>query len=197
MMKKIHILIGIIVLIVGAIIGCGSFLLTGSQVINRFIGGNVSANSGREQMMSLMGFGQTLSSIGSVGGLATTGAGMMGAGAMVKGLGSISNNGTKAMLSVGDKIANFGNGITSHAKGNESIANIGSKISNFGTGMQTKANNILQTKNKEGLNVPNLPNKLTRFGGRMMDSGMDSLESAFNTIIPTHNLYRRRNRYRD
>ena len=178
-------------------IGCGSFLLTGSQVINRFIGGNVSANSGREQMMSLMGFGQTLSSIGSVGGLATTGAGMMGAGAMVKGLGSISNNGTKAMLSVGDKIANFGNGITSHAKGNESIANIGSKISNFGTGMQTKANNILQTKNKEGLNVPNLPNKLTRFGGRMMDSGMDSLESAFNTIIPTHNLYRRRNRYRD
>ena len=87
--------------------------------------------------------------------------------------------------------------VRANAKGNESIANIGSKISNFGTGMQTKANNILQTKNKEGLNVPNLPNKLTRFGGRMMDSGMDSLESAFNTIIPTHNLYRRRNRYRD
>ena len=42
-------------------IGCGSFLLTGSQVVNRFIGGNVSANSGREQMMSLMGFGQSLS----------------------------------------------------------------------------------------------------------------------------------------
>jgi hypothetical protein len=26
-------------------IGCGSFLLTGSQVVNKFIGGNVSANS--------------------------------------------------------------------------------------------------------------------------------------------------------
>ena len=34
-------------------IGCGTFLLTGSQVINRFIGANVSANSGREQLMSM------------------------------------------------------------------------------------------------------------------------------------------------
>src|SRR5699024_114502 len=32
-------------------IGCGTFLLTGSQVVNRFIGANVSANSGREQLM--------------------------------------------------------------------------------------------------------------------------------------------------
>ena len=40
-------------------IGCGSFFLTGSQVVNRFIGGNVSANSGREQLMSMMGFGQS------------------------------------------------------------------------------------------------------------------------------------------
>ena len=29
-------------------VGCGTFLLTGSQVVNRFIGSNVSANSGRE-----------------------------------------------------------------------------------------------------------------------------------------------------
>src|SRR5574344_1454522 len=42
-------------------IGCGTFLLTGSQVINRFIGANVSANSGREQLMSLMSYGHALS----------------------------------------------------------------------------------------------------------------------------------------
>ena len=48
-------------------IGCGSFLLTGSQVVNRFIGGNGSANSGREQLMAMMGFGQAM------GGIATTG----------------------------------------------------------------------------------------------------------------------------
>ena len=41
-------------------IGCGSFLLTGSQVVNRFIGGNVSANSGREQLMAMMGFGNAM-----------------------------------------------------------------------------------------------------------------------------------------
>lgn len=29
-------------------VGCGTFLLKGSQVVNRFIGSNVSANSGRE-----------------------------------------------------------------------------------------------------------------------------------------------------
>lgn len=178
-------------------IGCGSFLLTGSQVINRFIGGNVSANSGREQMMSLMGFGQTLSSIGSVGGLATTGAGMMGTGALIKGIGLLSNNGTKTMACIGDKIASFGNKIATSASDNKPIASIGSKISNFGTNVQTKANNVLQSKNKEGLSIPNIPNKLNRFGGRMMDSGMDSLESAFNSIIPTHNLYRRRSRYKD
>ena len=33
-------------------IGCGTFLLTGSQVVNRFIGTNVSANSSREQFMN-------------------------------------------------------------------------------------------------------------------------------------------------
>lgn len=35
-------------------LGCATFILTGSQVINRFIGANVSAASGREQLMSLM-----------------------------------------------------------------------------------------------------------------------------------------------
>ena len=39
-------------------LGCATFILTGSQVINRFIGANVSAASGREQLMSLMGYGK-------------------------------------------------------------------------------------------------------------------------------------------
>ena len=34
-------------------LGCATFILTGSQVINRFIGANVSAASGREQLKSM------------------------------------------------------------------------------------------------------------------------------------------------
>ena len=69
-------------------IGAGTFLLTGSQVINRFIGSNVSVNSGREQLMSLMGYGKlagigaTVGTGAAIGGglLATGGGGFAGAG---------------------------------------------------------------------------------------------------------------------
>lgn len=59
-------------------LGCASFLLTGSQVANKFIGNNVSANSGREQMMAMMGFGQAMSGVGQVGTMAAAGVSAMG-----------------------------------------------------------------------------------------------------------------------
>ena len=31
----------------------------------------------------------------------------------------------------------------------------------------------------------------------MMDTGKDSIQSAIDTIMPTRNMYRRRNRFRD
>lgn len=178
-------------------IGCGSFLLTGSQVVNRFIGGNVSANSGREQMMSLMGFGQSMGSVASTGGLAVGGASMVGVGAVAKGIGSVSSGGTKTMANIGSKLADFGNKISSSTSKNSMVAGIGSKLSNFGSNMSNIANSKLQTKNKEGLTIPSGPNKLSRFGGMMMDTGRDSIQSAIDSIIPTRNLYRRRNRFRD
>ena len=55
-------------------LGCATFILTGSQVINRFIGANVSAASGREQLMSLMGYGK----IAGIGATVATGAGIGG-----------------------------------------------------------------------------------------------------------------------
>ena len=72
-------------------LGCATFIMTGSQVINRFIGTNVSSASGREQLMSLMGYGKmagigaTIGTGALVGGtlLATGGAMKVG-----KGLGS-------------------------------------------------------------------------------------------------------------
>ena len=44
-------------------------LLTGSTVLNRFIGENVSANSGRDALMSVAG------ALGSVGAIGMAGAG--------------------------------------------------------------------------------------------------------------------------
>lgn len=66
-------------------LGCATFILTGSQVINRFIGANVSAASGREQLMSLMGYGKMAGIGATLGAGATIGAGLLGAGLAMKG----------------------------------------------------------------------------------------------------------------
>ena len=61
-------------------LGCATFILTGSQVINRFIGANVSAASGREQLMSLMGYGKMAGIGATIGAGATVGAGLVATG---------------------------------------------------------------------------------------------------------------------
>ena len=82
-------------------IGCGTFLLTGSQVINRFIGANVSANSGREQLMSLMSYGHTMSMATHVGSNALTGAGAFGLGVASSAVGKVGGN--KVVNKVGNE----------------------------------------------------------------------------------------------
>ena len=66
-------------------LGCATFILTGSQVINRFIGANVSAASGREQLMSLMGYGKMAGIGATLGAGATIGGGLLATGALMKG----------------------------------------------------------------------------------------------------------------
>lgn len=72
-------------------LGCATFILTGSQVINRFIGTNVSAASGREQLMSLMGYGKMAGIGATLGAGALIGGGLLATGGAMKvgkGLGS-------------------------------------------------------------------------------------------------------------
>lgn len=66
-------------------LGCATFILTGSQVINRFIGANVSAASGREQLMSLMGYGKMAGIGATIGAGSTLGAGLLATGGVMKG----------------------------------------------------------------------------------------------------------------
>ena len=66
-------------------LGCATFIMTGSQVINRFIGSNVSSASGREQLMSLMGYGKMAGIGATLGAGAAIGGGLLATGAAMKG----------------------------------------------------------------------------------------------------------------
>ncbi len=155
-------------------IGCGTFLLTGSQVVNRFIGGNVSANSGREQLMSLMGFGQTMNTTASVAGGAGLGAGMIGLGVASSAVGRVGGN--SAIKKVGNAISNFGSKISSKAENPNSALG---RIGNF----------ITKTGSKIGNATP------STVGHNLRHRGANNIRSSVNSLMPQRAMYR--NRYRE
>lgn len=171
-------------------IGCGSFLLTGSQVVNRFIGGNVSANSGREQLMAMMGFGQGMGAIASTGALATAGAGLVGAGALLKGGDKVSSVGNSAVGKVGKAVSSFG----SKMGGNYESSGIGSNLKMVGDYLQASS---MTRKNPIGSDGKPRSSTLSRFGSGMMNAGKNSMAQAMSNVIPTRSMYRRRYRGRD
>ena len=173
-------------------IGCGSFLLTGSQVVNRFIGGNVSANSGREQLMAMMGFGQAMGGIATTGGLAAAGAGLMGAGAIVKGTSKVGGVGNSALGKVGQAVSNFGFKIGGDGS---SYGGIGSNLKMVGDYMQASSN--LRRNNVDSRGQAHSQSRLSRFGSGMMNAGSNAMASAMQSIAPTRTMYRRRYRGRD
>jgi hypothetical protein len=173
-------------------IGCGSFLLTGSQVVNRFIGGNVSANSGREQLMAMMGFGQAMGGIATTGGLAAAGAGLMGAGAIVKGTSKVGGVGNSALGKVGQAVSNFGSKIGGDGA---SYGGIGSNLKMVGDYMQASSN--LRRNNVDSKGQAHSQSRLSRFGSGMMNAGSNAMASAMQSIAPTRTMYRRRYRGRD
>ena len=173
-------------------IGCGSFLLTGSQVVNRFIGGNGSANSGREQLMAMMGFGQAMGGIATTGGLAAAGAGLMGAGAIVKVTSKVGGVGNSALGKVGQAVSNFGSKIGGDGS---SYGGIGSNLKMVGDYMQASSN--LRRNNVDSKGQAHSQSRLSRFGSGMMNAGSNAMASAMQSIAPTRTMYRRRYRGRD
>jgi hypothetical protein len=155
-------------------IGCGTFLLTGSQVINRFIGANVSANSGREQLMSLMSFGHTMSMMTHIGGSAITGAGAFGLGMASSAFGKAGGN--NVTNKIGNAIQKFG----SDLKGNNS----GSRIGNMVRG------GIGNTIEKFGGKISS--SSPTSIGKSLRSYGKDNLSEALSSIMPQRSTYRRR-----
>lgn len=162
-------------------IGCGTFLLTGSQVINRFIGANVSANSGREQLMSLMGYTSAMSSATHIGSNAITGAGAFGLGLGASTVGKLGGN--QAVSKAGNTIQNFGSKIKENSsQSSNPIASkvkggIGSTIERFGS----------KVKNSTPSNI----------GRNLRTHGRENMGEAVSSIMPQRNMYRRRYRSRE
>ena len=149
-------------------VGCATFLITGSQVINRFIGANVSANSGREQLMSLMSFGHVAGGVSRVAGGLTAGAGAVGLGIAASGVGKLGGN---ALVSkVGGSIQNFGKSMQSNNSGFIN-SRAGSMIEKFGAGMKKRTPST--------------------FGKNMRSMGASGIA---NSVMPQRRMYR--NRYR-
>lgn len=159
-------------------IGCGTFLLTGSQVINRFIGANVSANSGREQLMSLMSYGNAMSTATHIGGSALTGASAFGLGVGASAVGKLGGN--KIVNKVGNAISKFGNNFKdkSSSASNPIASKVGSGIGN--------------TIEKFGGKVKNATP--SNIGKNLRSHGRENMGEAVRSIMPQRNMYR--NRYR-
>ena len=134
-------------------LGSALFLLTGSQSINRFIGSNVSANSGREQIMSLMGYGKLAKSTGKTiaGSGIIAGAGALGLGnyafqksSLAPKSGRVANN---VLNNIGTKISDFGRNFAS------GVLADGSTISPSGNFAQKKIQNIGNSLLRHGYNI--------------------------------------------
>ena len=151
-------------------IGCGTFLLTGSQVVNRFIGGNVSANSGREQLMSIMGFGNVVKTGAIAGGIGTIGAGLVGAGAITSTIGHFGAN--NLINKAGKSINNFGKNMITSNPDNKMMSSVGNAISRFGLSVSS-----------------NTPSSI---GKKIRSAGYRNVGDAISTMDPTKNIYRRR-----
>lgn len=179
-------------------IGCGSFLLTGSQVVNRFIGGNVSANSGRETLMSMMGFGQVMQTGASIGGGLLSGGTMLAAGGITKGLAQ-SGSTTRAKASVGGMISNFGSKLSNNtgiASPDNPLNKIGQSISSFGNKMESSARKKMDFSNKSSISTYKRDNMLNNIGNSLLRSGANNIQNAFGSTIPINSAYRRRYMYR-
>ena len=162
-------------------VGCGTFLLTGSQVVNRFIGSNVSANSGREQLMSLMSYGHALSTATHIGGNAISGATSFGLGVGASALGKVGGN--KLVNSIGGALQKFGNNIKSNNSSNSNPIK---------SGIQ---NGIGNTIEKFGGKVKN--STPSNIGKNMRMHGRENMGEAVSSIMPQRNMYRRRYRSRE
>ena len=154
------------------ICGVATLILTGSQAVNRFIGSNVSANSGREALQSMAG----LQSATAGTGLAVAGAGLMA--------GKIASNPVSSAKIVGNQAGAVKN--TSQAKFNSGKAVATGAVATALAG----ANKILGSEGL-GNTVEGLRNKSNTFATRSQDAlkRRNANKSNIRSLIQEHNMH--------
>lgn len=163
-------------------LGCATFILTGSQVINRFIGSNVSAASGREQLMSLMGYGKMASIGATLGAGATIGGGLLASGGIMK---ATNQTGSSALSKAGLALGTYAN---KNLKDGEPP----NRMQQLATTLGTK----LYTIGQRGMQNRNNANKFN-VSDALINSGSNSLNNAVRKVMPrasyNTSYYRRKN----
>lgn len=160
-------------------LGCATFILTGSQIINRFIGTNVSASSGREQLMSLMGYGKTAGVGATIGTGTALGAGLLATGGAMKG-GKII--GSQVLSQAGIALGTLGinNGNQDQTRLQKFAQTMGSKMYVAGQKMNKKLDLNKQSTSDAFINA-----------------GANSLSGAIRKVVPRSSYnasyYRRKN----
>jgi hypothetical protein len=160
-------------------LGCATFILTGSQVINRFIGANVSASSGRDQLMSLIGYGK-MAGIGATLGAGTTiGGGLLATGAVMKGVKDV---GSQALSQGGIAIGILGSSASEKSQ---------TRMQRFASTMGSK---MYATGQRMGRKIDS--NKYTT-SDAFINAGATSLGNTIRKVMPraSYNMsyYRRKN----
>lgn len=151
-------------------LGCATFILTGSQVVNRFIGSNVSANSGREHLMSLAGYGKLAKAGAIVGGASAIGGGLLATGAGVKATSFAKN--------------------TALTKGGLALGSLGAVDSSSGATpnrMQRMASDLgsrMYASGQRGFNKSRTKSSSFSASDMMMNVGASTLTNAVRSVAP-------------
>lgn len=164
-------------------IGCATFILTGSQVINRFIGANVSAASGREQLMSLMGYGKLAGIGATVGTGAAIGGGLLATGGAMKVGKAV---GSEALSKVGLALGSYGSVDSSGGQ-------TPTRMQKFANAMGTKMYMAGQ-----GMRRNTTSNGKMSASDAFINAGANSLNNTVRKVMPrasyNTSYYRRRNK---
>lgn len=149
-------------------LGCATFILTGSQIINRFIGANVSAASGREQLMSLMSYGKMAGIGATVTTGATVGGGLLATGGAMKASKPFAS---KALTNAGIALNNLGSVDASSGKTPNRMQKLASAM---GTKLYMAGQNGMKSKNSNKRNTSDA----------FINAGTNSLNNAVRKVMP-------------
>ncbi len=141
-------------------LGCSTFILTGSQIVNKFIGANISASNGREQIMSLIGYGRMFKTGASMAGTTAIATGALATGATMKSAGYLKN---KSLTNLGASLNSYGNSSSTdkQTRMQKISSSLGNKMFYYG---------------QKGINNANDPSR-HNISDKFINTGINNLKS--------------------